>query len=724
MEINIAGAGAGKTTKMSDKIILLRNQIDAEKKIFCVAFTNSAVDCIRRKLCEHYVQIPENIIVSTIHSFLYREIIKPYYHLLYGKKYEKISIAELPQDAKYKNAKIKRLDDMNVLHQTVIPEHAKWVLCKKSKDTKNIKDGRQIIKNAIVKYCGAICIDEVQDIDKHMQEIIEELSGMEIPMILMGDPKQDLKGFKCLRNLMSIYEQNVRYISECHRCPQLHLELSNRLVDKNEKQKSEKDSGQLSVYYESEIDCHTLIERQKYDLMYISQKQGVYETHDYKKNNIRENLAEELEPLLFENHPTKDAQTVKKVAYYYAGKMIEKYRSMASLLVCSNLGHELPEIVEAIKEQADKMCFMAPAYASEPKSMLAKMLVEAAGADAYKRVFFTNGGAESNENAIKMARMVTGRTKIFSCYRSYHGATLGASNASGDWRRYAAEIGGANGFVHFMNPQMYRDGYTKGVDDAEVTKKYLDALDLQLRYEGPGNVAAILMESIVGANGVILPPDGYMEGVRALCDKYGILLICDEVMAGFYRTGKMFAFMNFDMKPDIITFAKGVTCGYVQLGGCIVSKKVAEYFEENVLQCGLTYSGHTLACAAGVAAMKYYKEHDIEGHVAEMHEIVAPFMDEMVKKHKCIGEARCIGLFGALEVVKNKETREPMQEYGVPGPVMPWIFAELKKRGFATFGRENFIEICPPLIITKEELEEYLPILDEVLTMVDEKFCD
>lgn len=166
------------------------------------------------------------------------------------------------------------------------------------------------------------------------------------------------------------------------------------------------------------------------------------------------------------------------------------------------------------------------------------------------------------------------------------------------------------------------------------------------------------------------------------------------------------------------------TCGYVQLGGCIVSKKVAEYFEENVLQCGLTYSGHTLACAAGVAAMKYYKEHDIEGHVAEMHEIVAPFMDEMVKKHKCIGEARCIGLFGALEVVKNKETREPMQEYGVPGPVMPWIFAELKKRGFATFGRENFIEICPPLIITKEELEEYLPILDEVLTMVDEKFCD
>lgn len=407
--------------------------------------------------------------------------------------------------------------------------------------------------------------------------------------------------------------------------------------------------------------------------------------------------------------------------YDYDGK---KYADMSSLLVCSNLGHELPEIVEAIKAQADKMCFMSPAYASEPKSRLAKRLVEVAGADTYRRVFFTNGGAESNENAIKMARMVTGRTKIFSCYRSYHGATLAASNASGDWRRFAAEIGGANGFVKFMNPQMYRDGYTYGVDDEVVTKKALEDLDLQLRYEGTSNVAAIIMESIVGANGVILPPKGYMEGVRALCDKYGILMICDEVMAGFFRTGKWFAWQNFDIKPDIITFAKGVTCGYVQLGGVIVNDRVAKYFEENVLQCGLTYSGHTLACAAGLAAMDYYESHKIGEHVAAMHEILKAFMDEMVVKHKCIGESRCIGLFGALEVVKNKETREPMQEYGVPGPVMPWIFAELKKRGFATFGRENFIEICPPLIISEEELKEYLPILDEVLSMVDEKYCD
>ena len=403
----------------------------------------------------------------------------------------------------------------------------------------------------------------------------------------------------------------------------------------------------------------------------------------------------------------------------YDGK---KYAEMSSLLVCTNLGHNNRQIVEAIKEQADKMCFMAPAYASEPKSKLAKMLVDIAGADTYKRVFFTNGGAESNENAIKMARMVTGRSKIFSCYRSYHGATLGASNASGDWRRFAAEIGGANGFIKFMNPHMYQDGYTRGIDDKECTEFYLKKLDQQLHYEGTNNVAAIIMESIVGANGVILPPDGYMEGVRKICDKYGIMLICDEVMAGFGRTGKMFAWQNYDIKPDMITFAKGVTCGYVQLGGVIVNEKVADYFKENVLQCGLTYSGHTLACAAGVASVNYYLENNICDHVMEMSKILSDFLNKMVKKHKCVGEARCIGLFSALEIVKDKEKRIPMQAYGEHGEVMPTIMAELKKRGFSTFGRENNVNICPPLIITKEELEEYLPILDEVLTLVDEKY--
>lgn len=419
----------------------------------------------------------------------------------------------------------------------------------------------------------------------------------------------------------------------------------------------------------------------------------------------------------------KDALAIKKADGIYLYDYDDnKYADMSSLLVCSNLGHNNREIVEAIKEQADKMCFMAPAYATEAKSTLAKKLVELAG-DGFKRVFFTNGGAESNENAIKMARMVTGRTKIFSCYRSYHGATLGASNASGDWRRFAAELGGANGFVKFMNPHMYQDGYTRGKDDDKCTARYLKDLELQIRYEGENQIAAIIMESIVGANGVILPPDGYMEGVRALCDKYGILLIMDEVMAGFYRTGKAFAWQNYDFKPDMITFAKGVTNAYVQLGGVIVNDKVASYFEENVLQCGLTYSGHTLACAAGNACVDYYKNHHIEEHVLEMEKILKAYMEEMVKKHKCVGEARCIGLFAAFEIVKDKEKRVPMVEYHEASPIMPSIIAKLKSKGFSTFGRENNINVCPPLIITKEELEAYLPILDEVFTWVDETYC-
>ena len=398
-----------------------------------------------------------------------------------------------------------------------------------------------------------------------------------------------------------------------------------------------------------------------------------------------------------------------------------RYTDMSSQLVNLNLGYGNKAIGDAIKEQVDKFCFVGPSYATEAKSTLAEMIINLLP-DSFGKVFFTNAGADANENAVKIARMFTGRNKVFSRYRSYHGSSFGAGNLTGEPRRYPLEPG-IPGFVKFFDPYVYREAINFESEE-EATKFYLTKLREQIIYEGPDSVAAIVMETITGSNGVIIPPKGYLPGVREICDEFGILMICDEVMAGWCRTGKMFAFENFDIKPDIVTFAKGVTCGYVQLGGCIVSKKVAEYFEENVLQCGLTYSGHTLACAAGVAAMKYYKEHDIEGHVAEMHEIVATFMDEMVKKHKCIGEARCIGLFGALEVVKNKETREPMQEYGVPGPVMPWIFAELKKRGFATFGRENFIEICPPLIITKEELEEYLPILDEVLTMVDEKFCD
>lgn len=403
----------------------------------------------------------------------------------------------------------------------------------------------------------------------------------------------------------------------------------------------------------------------------------------------------------------------------YDGK---KYADMSSLLVNMNLGHSNKDIIEAIHEQVDKMAFMAPAYASEPKSMLAKMIVDLMP-DNMAKVLFTNGGSESNEHAIKIARTVTGRLKIFSRYRSYHGATSGSANASGDPRRFSAEIAPIPGYIKFEDPYMYRS-YFKFTSEEEATKYYLTKLEEQLIYEDPYNVAAIILESITGANGVIIPPKGYMEGVRALCDKYGIMMICDEVMSGFGRTGKMFAFQNYDIKPDIVTFAKGVTCGYVQLGGVVVSKEISEYYNHHVLQSGLTYSGHTLACAAGVACVKYYEENNILDHVNEMGKILADFLDAMVEKHPCVGEARHIGLFAALELVKDKESREPLVEYGKQNTIMPFIMDELKKRGFSTFGRENNINICPPLIITKEELEEYLPILDEVLTIVDKKYIE
>ena len=393
---------------------------------------------------------------------------------------------------------------------------------------------------------------------------------------------------------------------------------------------------------------------------------------------------------------------------------------MSSLLVNANIGHQHPKVVKAIQDQAAKMCFMAPSYATDVKSLLAKKLVELAGGDM-ARVFFTNAGADANENAIKMARIATGRTKVFSGYHSYHGATLAASNASGDSRRFAAEIGGANGFVKFSNPSPYRDNLPFETEE-ELTAFYLKKLGEQIQYEGPYNVAAILLETVIGANGIIAYPKGYLEGVRNLCNSYGIVMICDEVMAGFYRTGTAFAFQQYGFTPDMITFAKGVTSGYVPLGGVIVSEWISEYFTENQLQCGLTYSGHTLACAAGLATLEVYEEENIAANVEKIGAILKDYLEEMKAKHPCVGDVRTYGLFCGVELVLDKETREPLVPFNTPNRIMPAIYKELKDRGFSTFGRETTISVCPPLTITEAELAEVMPILDEVLTLVDEQY--
>jgi taurine--2-oxoglutarate transaminase len=365
--------------------------------------------------------------------------------------------------------------------------------------------------------------------------------------------------------------------------------------------------------------------------------------------------------------------------------------------------------------------YIAPAYASGPRAELAKMLIDAAP-DNMGKVFFSCGGSDANEAAIYAARTFTGRSKVLSRYRSYHGSTLGSGNLSGDPRRFALERPAANGYLKFYDPYVYR-AKQNFKDDAEASKYYLDQLEEQIQYEGADQIAAVVVESITGANGVIIPPDGYLQGLRALCDKYGILLVCDEVMAGFGRTGKMFSFEHWGIKPDIISFAKGVTCGYVQLGGIIISKEIAEYFNDKTFLYGLTYSGHSLACAAGVACVNYYKEHKIFERVTEVGKVFGELLEDIKAKHKCVGDVRYIGLFGAVELMKDRDKKIPLVPYGYDeNKTMAKIQGLLKERGFAAFGRENNINITPPLIITEEQLKEAFAILDEVLTIVDKEF--
>ncbi len=394
-----------------------------------------------------------------------------------------------------------------------------------------------------------------------------------------------------------------------------------------------------------------------------------------------------------------------------------RYTDMSSQLVNLNVGHGNRAIIDAIKEQAEKYCYLSPSYGSEPRGELAKMVIELMP-DNMGKVFFTNGGADANENAVKMAKMFTGRQKVFSRYRSYHGSTFGAGNLTGEPRRYPLEPG-IPGFVKFFDPYIYREPI-KFDSEETATAYYIAKLREQMIYEGAGNIAAIVLETITGSNGVIIPPKGYLEGVRKLCDEFGIVMICDEVMAGFGRTGKMFAFEHFNIEPDIVTFAKGITCGYVQLGGVAVSKEIAAYFDDHLLSCGLTYSGHPLACAAGVACLKYYESEHILDNVNRSGKVLGEILEDMKAKHKCVGDVRYIGLFSAVELVKSKETREPVVPYGKdPDNVMGKLIGKLKAKGFMTYSHENMIMISPPLIITEEQVREEMIKLDEVLSDLD-----
>ncbi len=406
--------------------------------------------------------------------------------------------------------------------------------------------------------------------------------------------------------------------------------------------------------------------------------------------------------------------------YYYDADGT-RYSDMSSQLVNLNVGHGCKPIVEAIKEQAEKYCFISPAAASEPRAELAKMVIDRMP-DNMGKVFFTNGGADANENAIKIARLFTGRKKVFSRYRSYHGSSFGAGNLTGEPRRYPLEPG-IPGFVKFFDPYLYHEKIPFASEE-EASEYYVSKLREQIIYEGPDQVAAVVMETITGSNGVIIPPKGYLPAVRRVCDEFGIMMICDEVMCGWCRTGKMFGFNNFDVKPDIVSFAKGITSGYVQLGGVAVSKEIAAYFDDHVLQCGLTYSGHPLACAAGIACLNFYDDEHILDKMSKTAPVLASIEDDLKERHACVGDVRHIGLFSAIELVRDKETRESLVPWGAdPKGIMPSIIGKLKARGFVTYSHENNIIVAPPLVITAEQIEEEMAKMDEVLGEVDSELA-
>ena len=416
----------------------------------------------------------------------------------------------------------------------------------------------------------------------------------------------------------------------------------------------------------------------------------------------------------------KPAVITKAEGIYFWDEDGKKYTDMSSQLVNLNLGHGNKAIIDAICEQAQKMPFIGPGFAIECRSEAAEAIVELSGMKGAK-VFFTNAGAEANENAIKIARQYTGKQKIFSQYRCYHGSSAGAGMLTGEPRHFYNEPGGP-GFVKYDGPYAYRAPKAcKFENDEEMVEFYLELLENQILYEGPENIAAIWFESVVGSNGVLVTPASWYQGVRALCDKYEILMVADEVMAGWYRTGKPFAFQNFGYEPDMFTFAKGVTCGYVPIGGVVMQEKIAKFFDDTALGCGLTYSAHPMGCAAAVATIKEYKAQDVEGKMAVTSKVLAEILDGYVDAHPCVGEVRHIGLFSAIELVKDKETREPLVPYGKdPEGLMKKIIGMLVAEGFYTYSHENMILVTPPLIITEEELRTAMEVMDKVLTAVDE----
>ncbi len=408
---------------------------------------------------------------------------------------------------------------------------------------------------------------------------------------------------------------------------------------------------------------------------------------------------------------------------YFWDSSGKKYLDFTSQLVNLNIGHQHPKLVAAIQESAGKLCTVAPPFVNASRSEAARLITEVAPGDL-NMVFFTNGGAEAAEYATRMAKLHTGRHKILTTYRSYHGSTAGAIALTGDPRRWPNETG-ASGAVKFWGPYPYRSPFHSNSEQQEC-QRALQHLEEVLMVEGPQTVAMIALETVVGTNGILVPPDGYLQGVREICNKHGIVMMCDEVMAGFGRCGEWFAVNKWNVTPDLICFAKGVNSGYIPLGGVVISQKIADTFRDRVFPGGLTYSGHPLACAAAVASINIFKEEKIVEHARMLgKDVIGPALEKMKAKHPSVGDVRGLGVFWAIELVKNRETREPYVPFNASGPdakPMMDLIVACKERNLWPFTHFNRIHVVPPCNTPVEDVKTGLAIIDEVLNIAD-KHC-
>lgn len=400
----------------------------------------------------------------------------------------------------------------------------------------------------------------------------------------------------------------------------------------------------------------------------------------------------------------------------------KRYLDFNSMTMCVNIGHGDERVIKAMQEQTAELPYAAPGMTTKIRAVASKTVAQVTPQGALSKVLFTLGGADANENAIKLARGYTKRHKILSRYRSYHGASAGAMAVTGDPRRVAWEPGLMSGAVHFLDPYRYRSTFHRlnpDIPEEEFARDYLNHLEEIILYEGPESIAAIMMESVTGTNGIIIPPQGYMQGVRALCDKYGIVMIADEVMSGFGRTGKMFAIEHWNVVPDIMTMAKGLTSAYAPLGAVAMKPEIAAAFNEHAFESGLTYTSHPVSLAAAVANIHVLQQDRIVEHAAGMGAVLRRMLNDLGEAHPSVGEVRNLGLFGIIELVKDRKTKEPMAPWNGSSPEMAALKKYCTDHGLFLYTHWHTVLIIPPLIIDEAQLQEGIDILDKALETTD-----